>query len=86
MAASANAGVIGWDNQYVTAGISGGLGSGSFLLDPGYGFGYSADLDKNFFGANVGYGAYLQDNIRAEFDFEYKGIESKVTDELDKFI
>lgn len=87
MAVSANAGVIGWNNQYVTAGISGGFGSGTFSGDSEeYGFGLSADLDKNFFGANVGYGAYLQDNIRAEFDFEYKGIESKVKDDLNKFI
>ena len=31
-AASANAGIIGWNNQYVTAGISGGLGSESFMV------------------------------------------------------
>ncbi len=59
-AASANAGIIGWNNQYVTAGISGGLGSESFMVgseEDGWGMG--ADLDKNFFGANVGYGVYL---------------------------
>ena len=86
-AAPANAGIIGWNDQYVTAGVSGGLGSGSFMVNSEkYGYGMSTDLDKNFFGANVGYGAYLQDNIRAEFDFEYKGIESKVNDNLNKFI
>lgn len=85
-AVSANAATVGWNNQYITAGVSGGFGTGSagmvmpagagvFPID---GFRTITDVDEKLFGLNVGYGAHLQDNVRAELNFEYRGVETTV--------
>ena len=78
LAASANAMSLTWDNQYMSAGFLYGLSSANQNIVQDYEYPDTetttqiAKDDYNAFGINLGYGASIYKNVRAEIDFAYK--------------